>query len=272
MTGHVAGPSAGSSGVLFALLADARLPTGAHTQSAGLEPALLAGMPVRDVPAYVAARLATVTRTEAAVAVVARHAALTVPDERVALLRSVWRAWAARTPSPALRETSQRLGRGYLRLAHRLWPTHPAVLALDTAMLPLGPLPTRPRGGGRGERPGAGGDEGAGVRGGRGERGQPPRAVVLGVVAACVGLDGRQVAQLVGYDDAQTIASATLKLAPVDPADATAWVLAAAPLIEEMASSLARLTDPADIPATGAPLLEEWAQQHTHRTERLFSA
>lgn len=246
MTPGASVPAAPASGVLLALLADARLPTGAHTQSAGLEPALLAGMPVRDVPAYVAGRLATVTRTEAAVAVVARHAALAVPDERVALLRATWRAWAVRTPSPALRETAQRLGRGYLRLARRLWSAHPAVLALDTAV--------------------------ASFAGRRSDRDQPPRAVVLGVVAACAGLDGRQVAQLVGYDDAQTIASATLKLAPVDPVDATAWVLAAAPAIDAMAASVAHLTRPDDIPAAGAPLLEEWAQQHTHRTERLFSA
>ncbi|MBE9928093.1 urease accessory protein UreF, partial [Cellulosimicrobium cellulans] len=61
---------------MLALLADARLPTGGHTQSAGLEPALRAGMPAARVPDYVRARLATVTRTEAATAVVARHAAL----------------------------------------------------------------------------------------------------------------------------------------------------------------------------------------------------
>lgn len=245
--------------VLFALLADARLPTGGHTQSAGLEPALLAGLSVADVPGYVGGRLATVTRTEAAVAVVARHVVTADPDERVAGLRAVWEAWAARTPAPALRETSQRLGRGYLRLAHRLWVAHPAVVALDAAVVAertrlaasvpvlAGPV-------------------------GRSDRAQPPRPLVLGVVGACVGLDARQVAQLVGYDDVQTIASATLKLAPVDPAEATGWVVAAAPTVEAMAAGVAHLTDPGDIPASGAPLLEEWAQQHARRTERLFSA
>ncbi|GEK18570.1 urease accessory protein UreF [Cellulomonas persica] len=243
--------------VLFALLADARLPTGGHTQSAGLEPALLAGLAVADVPGYIGGRLATVTRTEAAVAVVARHVVLGDPDERVAGLRAVWQAWAARTPAPALRETSQRLGRGYLRLAHRLWGAHPAVVALDAAVVAERTRPSA-------ERP-------AGPVG-RSDRGQPPRPLVLGVVGACVGLDARQVAQLVGYDDVQTIASATLKLAPVDPADATGWVVAAAPTVEAMAARVAHLTDPDDIPASGAPLLEEWAQQHVRRTERLFSA
>ena len=246
-----------ATSVLFALLADARLPTGGHTQSAGLEPALLAGMPVADVPGYVGGRLATVTRTEAAVAVVARHVACADPDERVAGLRAAWRAWAARTPSPALRETSQRLGRGYLRLAHRLWGSHPAVVALDAAVVA--------------ERTRLAATSSSGPVA-RSDRAQPPRPLVLGVVGACIGLDARQVAQLVGYDDVQTIASATLKLAPVDPADATGWVVAAAPTVEAMAAGVAHLTDPAEIPASGAPLLEEWAQQHVRRTERLFSA
>ena len=57
------------------LLADARLPTGAHTQSAGLEPAMKAGVTVDQVPGYIAARLSTVTTVEAGAAVVARHAA-----------------------------------------------------------------------------------------------------------------------------------------------------------------------------------------------------
>src|SRR3954447_93899 len=46
--------------VLELLLADARLPGGGHTQSAGLEGALLAGMPVSAVPEYLRTRLATV--------------------------------------------------------------------------------------------------------------------------------------------------------------------------------------------------------------------
>ena len=43
------------------VLADGRLPTGAHTQSAGVEPALRHGMRVDEVPAYLRVRLATVT-------------------------------------------------------------------------------------------------------------------------------------------------------------------------------------------------------------------
>ncbi len=67
------------------LLADARLPTGAHTQSAGLEPALRGGLEPSDVPSYIRARLRTVTAVEAGAAVVARARtvdAMTAPRGR----------------------------------------------------------------------------------------------------------------------------------------------------------------------------------------------
>jgi urease accessory protein len=254
-----AGAGDGRAELMLALLADARLPTGGHTQSAGLEPALRSGLDPARIPDYVAARLATVTRVEAATAVVARHVALTAGAHRAeqadgpadglgatgALVRT-WRAWAARTPSPALRETSQRLGRGYLRLLRQLWPGHPAVDALDAAA----------RAAGCGERRGA----------------PPPRPLVLGVTAACAGLSAHQVARLVGYEDVQTVTAATLKLEPVDPVVATAWVVAAQGRIDALAHEVAGLTDPRAIPAHGAPLVEQWAETHARTTERLFSA
>lgn len=239
--------------VLLMLLADARLPTGGHTQSAGLEPALRAGMPARDVPAYMAARLATTVRVEAGTAVVARHVALGAPGP--VSFADVRAAWAARTPSPALRETSERLGRGYLRLVRRLWPDHAvlATLARD--------LPSRGRrpGVGRASVPGAGS---AGV----------PRPIVLGVLAACAGLDAARLARLVAYDDAQTVAAASLKLEPVDPAEPISWVLATGPDIDAIVDEVVSLTDPDAIPAHGAPLMEQWAEHHARTTERLFSA
>jgi urease accessory protein len=266
----------GRAELMLALLADARLPTGGHTQSAGLEPALRAGMPAASVPDYVRARLATVTRVEAATAVVARHVALVaepdgagssfaggapsagVPDG-VALaardLADAWLAWAARTPSPALRETSQRLGRGYLRLLRRLWVGHPAVAALDEAAMLV-----------------ADAHRADVDRADVSRAPQPPRPVVLGVTAACAGLSALQVARLVGYEDVQTVAAATLKLEPVDPVVATGWVVAAQPTIDVLAHDVAHLTDPRAIPAHGAPLVEQWAEFHARTTERLFSA
>jgi len=58
---------------LTMLLADGRLPTGAHTQSAGVEPALAHGMRLDQLPDYLRVRLRTVTEVEAAAAVVARQ-------------------------------------------------------------------------------------------------------------------------------------------------------------------------------------------------------
>jgi len=99
------------------LLADARLPAAGHTQSAGLEPALLGGMAEGRIEEYIHHRLATVTRIEAATAVVAlRRWRGGEHVERVA------EEWAARTPSPAVRTASRLQGRALLRLASRLWP------------------------------------------------------------------------------------------------------------------------------------------------------
>ncbi len=239
------------------LLADARLPTGAHTQSAGLEPALRGGMSPGDVPRYIRARLRTVTAVEAGAAVIARertvvagpspagpatapHARTLAPDPApvAALARAlaeVDAAWRARTISPELRETSVLLARGYARLVQKLWPSAPATQALSLM-----------------NRPG--------------------RAVVLGVTAALAGLSAAQLVRLIGYDDAQTVAAATLKLEPLDPATTTRWVMTAAPEIERMVSDLATIDSLDQIPAHSAPLIERWAQVHATTSQRLFRA
>lgn len=213
---------------LALFLADARLPAAGHTQSAGLEPGLADGLDPADLPAYCRSRLATVTRTEAATAVVARHHAwISAP------LDPVEAAWAARTPSDAMRATSRTLGRGLLRLARRTWPLAVAGWAADA---------------------------------------QPPRPLVLGAIAAETGLPAETLARIVGYDDVQTVLAAALKLLPLDPADAAAWCVGLLADIDAFAADIAQLTDPTEIPATGSPLIEGWAQAHARTTRRLFSA
>jgi urease accessory protein len=214
-------------------LADARLPTGGHTLSAGLEPAVRAGLADRgrrldEVAGFARDRLRTVTRVEAGTAVVARQLTLSGADPL-----SVVPAWAARTPSRAQRSTARRQGRGYLRLAGRVWPGVLTHLPADS---------------------------------------ETPRSVVLGVVAAVTGLDSRQTALLVGYDDAQTVIAASLKLLPVDPADAAGWLVALAPELDSLAAEVRDLTAPAEIPANGAPLLDALAERHTTERMRLFHA
>jgi urease accessory protein len=221
-----------SSAELVALmLADGRLPTGGHTQSAGLEPAVRAGLGAngnQDIAAYARDRLRTVTRVEAAVATVARAVALANRS-----LSPVEAAWAARTPSQALRAASRRQGRAYLRLAARIWPAVLDHLTADT---------------------------------------ETARPVVVGAIGAVTGLSAEQVARLVGYDDAQTVVAASLKLLPVDPAEAAGWLAALHGPIEELTSAVSGFTSPDEIPAYGAPLVDAFAQAHATERMRLFHA
>lgn len=77
------------------LLGDGRLPVGAYTYSAGLEPAVAAGLTRDRVPALLKARLHTAAVTEAAAAVLALRAAGRDPVD----YGPVQRALAARTPA-----------------------------------------------------------------------------------------------------------------------------------------------------------------------------
>lgn len=104
------------------LLADARLPSGGHAHSAGVEPALMAGASPAELPGFLRGRAATTTLVEAGTAVAARHARLHGGD-----LDAVEMAWAARTPSRAQRDASRLLARGYLRVGAQLLPGDEAI-------------------------------------------------------------------------------------------------------------------------------------------------
>lgn len=111
-----------NAALVASMLTDSALPSGGHTQSGGLEPAIAAGLAdngrrLSDVPAYIRDRLSTVVRIDAGAAVLARHWVLTGQDPAHIIPH-----WAARTPSSALREAAFRQGWGLLRLAQRVWP------------------------------------------------------------------------------------------------------------------------------------------------------
>jgi urease accessory protein len=95
---------------------------------------------------------------------------------------------------------------------------------------------------------------------------------VLGAVAAEAGLPALELGRVVGYDDVQTVLAAGLKLLPLDPADATAWCVELLPDVDRLAHEVSTLTAATDIPATGSPQIEGWAQAHARTTRRLFSA
>lgn len=217
---------------LSLLLADGRLPTGAHTQSAGVEPALRHGMRLDQVPDYLQVRLATVTAVEAATAVVVRHRWLAEPEERERAAAEVDAAWRVRTLSDALREASDLLGRSYLRTASAVWDL--------TGLTRSGATWCRP--------------------------------VVVGAVAAEAGLSAADTARLVAFDDVQTVVAAALKLVPFDPAHGVRWSAAAAGAVEHLVVSVSGHTCTADIPAHSAPQIEEWGQRHRTTERRLFRA
>lgn len=219
-----------SPDLVMMLLADARLPVAGHTQSASLEPAVRSGLDAAHVPGYLRSRLRTVTRVEAGTAVVARHH-LSVGRA----IEPVEHAWAARTPSAAMRSTSRAQARALLRLAVRLWPG-------DQGLALVRSLPSA------------------------------SRPMALGAVAAAAGLGPGALARVVAYDDAQTVASAALKLLPLDPATATTWVHDALGDIDRLATDVADLTRPEDVPASAMPQVEVWAETHAVSSRRLFSA
>lgn len=223
------------------LLADGRLPVGAYAYSAGLEPAVAAGLTRARIPALLRARVRTVCVTEAAAAVLAARAGAGGQGGRIDY-GPVQRALAARTPVAPLREVGAALGRGVHRLARRLAPEHPAVTALDTALLPGPP------------------------------RLRPLRPVVTGALGAVLGVTEAELARTVVYDDLQAVASAALKLLPGDPLDSAAWVVEAASAVEETVAEAVAVTGPADLPARSAPLVEQWALAHERTERRLFLA
>lgn len=144
-------------------------------------------------------------------------------------------AWCARTPGDVARSAALTLGRGVIRLTARLWPGHPATAAMACV-------------------------------------GAPYRPLAIGALAAATGLDAHGTALVVAHDDAQAIAAAALKLEPMDPLEATRWVLAAHPEIAAVADEVATVASPDDIPALAAPLAECWTQWHQRHDRRLFLA
>ncbi len=99
------------------LLADSRLPVGAHVSSNALEAALRDELSPAQVGEYLATRMRILVPIEAGTAVLARHLA-----QDPAALESLRAEWAARTPSRAQREIAEALGQGLARLAAVQWP------------------------------------------------------------------------------------------------------------------------------------------------------
>jgi urease accessory protein len=139
---------------------------------------------------------------------------------------------AARTPAEPLRRAARVLGAGLLRTAGAWWP--------DAE--PLAGYRTRSE--------------------------LTPRPVALGAVARAAALSPLAAARLSLYDDAATVAFAAVKLAALDAAVASGWLVALAAEIDETASK-ARETGP---PSTCTPLLDRRAVAHAGAERRLFAS
>ena len=221
-------------GALGMLLADGRFPAGSYAHSLGLEQAVAAGLEADGVAAFIAARLRLVAEPEARLAVAARRAAL---RDGVAGALAIDAECDARCPSPVLRESARRLGAALLRSASAVWPA----------------------------------PQGALIGGYRGASRSTPRPVALGVVGAAIGIGDAALGAVALYDDAATVASAALKLLPLDPPQASGWIARQAAWIEQAALALAADERPlAEQPAPAAIGLELAAAVHHDRTERLF--
>jgi urease accessory protein len=97
-----------------------------------------------------------------------------------------------------------------------------------------------------------------------------PRPLALGIVAAAAGVSEHDTALLALYDDAATVASAALKLLPLDPAHAARWLAELAP---DMARAAARIAaDDGPLPAPSAVAIELNAPIHLEQRERLFAS
>ncbi|XVX20401.1 urease accessory protein UreF [Actinomycetota bacterium] len=240
------GPSPAHSQSILAstlLLADSRLPVGAHTQSAGLEPAVLAGLGPGEVTAYLHARLRTTLPIDVATAVVTLSTlapALDQPSDprlsdketadRLALVHA---HWCARTPSHVARELADSAGAGYLRLLRRTWPDRPVTAAIEA-------LPT------------------------------PCRPMLVAALASVLGVDAGSLAAVLAHDEIETVIGAALKLLPLDPGCMVPWSLEAHAIAADVCRDLRWLEDPEDIPMGSLPLHDAWVHDHAGTTRRLF--
>jgi urease accessory protein len=217
------------------ILADGRFPAGGHAHSGGVEAAVRSGR-VHDTAGlreFCAGRLHTTGLTCAALAAAA--AAGLPPLE-------LDDAADARTPSPALRAVSRRLGRQLIRAARAVWPD-PALerLAAD-----------RPRG--------------------------AHQPVVLGLTARAAGLDPAEAATAAAHESVSGPVAAGVRLLGLDPFQATAVLARLAPdlgRVADAATTAARAAarDGLDaLPSASAPLLDLYAEQHAAWPVRLFAS
>jgi urease accessory protein len=243
-------------------LADARLPTGGHAHSGGVEQAILAGF-VTDAGSladFLDRRLHTAGPVAAALAasacrVVGRPVGLITEaspcrepgsdpsgrgDGIGTDLADLDAEADARTPSPALRGASRALGRGLTRLGQRAWP-HPAWDGLPDS---------------------------------------PHHSIALGVAAATAGLNPVSAAHVAAYLTISGPATAAQRLLSLDPLIVAAMTAGLCAAVDAVADRAAHDDDGPKSAATALSALcalsDPWfdllAETHASRKDRLFAS
>jgi urease accessory protein len=142
----------------------------------------------------------------------------------------------ARTASPPLRVAARRLGAQLLRTAMTVWPDDDRLRAYRDASATT------------------------------------PRPVVFGVVAAAAQVGARELAEVYLYEDAASVATAAVRLLPVDAAVTMRWLLELESDLLGLAAEAAAFTGtPPELPTSFAPLHELRSLVHARREGRLFA-
>ena len=216
------------------LLADGRLPSGAHAHSGGLEQAVVDGRvrTVADVGLFVRGVLAGSALTSAAIAAVA--------CAQAGFWDVLTAEFDARTPSAAVRSVAQAQGRALLRTGRRVWPS--AALETLAAVSDRPPLPVV---------------QGAVAY----SAGVNPAGAAIACCHGIVSGAASAGVRLLGLDPIEVSAMLAGLTAEVDRVAALAATFAD--------TDIDRL---ALLPAGTGPLLDILAERHDHREMSLFAS
>lgn len=221
------------------LLADSRLPTGAHSHSGGVETAVETGVlsTLDDLASFLRGKVQTAGPMLAGCAAAACALAADGTED--------WTPWdeavSVRILVPALRTASRAQGAAMLRTALRMWPVAPLV----------------------------------GLR----RIGRPHQPLVLGAAVAAAGGGPADAAALALHHLVGGACSAAVRLLGMDPIDVAATQAALAPLLAEVAGNARQAgetavstMDPTVLPADGSPLPDLHAVRHAQQEVTLFAS
>jgi urease accessory protein len=98
--------------------------------------------------------------------------------------------------------------------------------------------------------------------------------VVLGAAAAVLGAPPHDAARAALHEAVTGPATAAVRLCPIDPFDVHAVLGGLTGLLDELAAAAAHYaeSEPEDLPAAGAPLLDIAAEHHRRSEVRLFAS